>query len=329
MMDHLSIVIPIYNEQETLPELRRRVTDVIDRMTGPVEVLFVNDGSRDGSITLLRSFASEDPRLKVIDLSRNFGHQAAFYAGLCRASGDAVVLMDGDLQDPPEIIPDLVEEWRRGYDVVYAVRSNRKENVIKRVAYRTYYRLLEKIAYIPIPVDSGDFSLMSRRVVDLLGSMPERNKFLRGLRSWVGFRQTGYVYERSARYAGEPKYTLLKLLRLALDGLISYSFIPLRVLYLAGMLISLASFGLGMLYFLQKLLTDRYIPQGFTTLAILVLFIGGVQLLAVGLVGEYVGRIYDEVKRRPEYVVSELIGFDSATGEPAAEVAAAGHDSPG
>src|SRR2546422_4727416 len=218
--------------------------------------------------------------------------------------------MDGDLQDPPEVIPQMVERWREGHEVVYAVRRKRKEGLLKRVAYAACYRLLQRIAYLKIPLDSGDFSLLDHRVAAVLRGMPERNKFLRGLRTWAGFRQTSLPYEREARYAGQTKYSIAKLVRLALDGIVSYSYVPLRVSYAFGLLVSGSSFVLATIYFLQKVLAGKYVPQGFTTLAILILFLGGVQLLSVALLGEYVGRIYDEVKRRPEFVERELIGFN-------------------
>jgi dolichol-phosphate mannosyltransferase len=305
-----SVVIPIYNEQENLPELERRLSQVLGKLEEPYEVIFVNDGSRDGSIEILKDFTGKDSRLKVIDLSRNFGHQAAFYAGMRRASGEAVILMDGDLQDPPEILPQLIQRWHQGYDVVYAVRQKRQEGLVKRALYAAYYRLLRRIAYVDIPLDAGDFALMSRRVILLLCDLPERNKFLRGLRSWVGFRQTYIVYDRDARYAGKTKYTPAKLWKLALDGLISYSYIPLRISYMFGFVVSLCSFLLAAFYFIQKLLLKHHIPQGFTTLAILILFLGGVQLISIGVLGEYLGRIYDEVKHRPEYIERHTIGFD-------------------
>lgn len=310
----LSVVVPLYNESEVLPELHRRLTDVLDGLDLASEVILVDDGSSDETTELVRGIARQDSRFKFLKLSRNFGHQAAFYAGLCHADGDVVVLMDGDLQDPPELIPDLVEDWRQGYDVVYAVRRSRKEGWLKRTAYQLYYRLLERIAYIPIPKDTGDFSLVSRRVASLICEMPERNKFLRGLRSWVGFRQKRHEYDRAARYAGETKYTFRKLLTLALDGLVAYSYVPLRIFYVAGGIVSIASFLLASVYFFQRIFTERYIPQGFTTLAILILFIGGIQLLALGLVGEYLGRIYDEVKRRPEFIVEEQVGLEEISG---------------
>lgn len=305
-----SIGIPIQNEQETIPELARRLRQVLDSIALRAEVIFVNDGSVDRSIDLLRELAAADERFRVIDLSRSFGHQAALYAALCRASGRALILMDGDLQDPPELIPQLLERWQQGFHVVHAVRRSRKEGLFKRAAYRLYYRLLKAVAYVPIPMDTGDFSLMDRRVVDLMRGMPERNKFLRGLKAWAGFSQTTVEYERAARYAGEVKYTLSKLARLGLDGLTSYSYVPLRLAFVAGAIVSIGSFGLAAVYFYQRLFTDQTIPRGFTTLAILILFLGAVQLLTIGVLGEYLGRIYDEVKRRPEFVERELIGFD-------------------
>jgi len=308
----LSVVIPIYDEEENLPELDRRLMAALEDIGESFEVIFVNDGSRDDSLRILRSMAARDARIRVIDFSRNFGHQAAFYAGLHRAEGQAVVLMDGDLQDPPETIGPMIEKWREGFEVVYAIRRNRKEGFLKRAAYSIFYRLLHRIAYIDIPMDAGDFALMDARVVRLLRGMRERNKFLRGLRSWVGFRQTGLECERSERYAGRPKYSVRRLVRLAFDGLIAYSYVPLRISLVLGLLVSAASFLLAAVYFFQRLFALSDIPKGFTTLAILILFLGGVQLLTIGLLGEYLGRIYDEVKRRPEYIERELLNFSDA-----------------
>src|SRR3989454_3490598 len=221
----LSVLVPVYNEQETLPELERRLGGVLDGLGLDCEVIAVNDGSADGTLALVRAWSGRDPRVRVIGFSRNFGHQAALYAALCRARGRAVVLMDGDLQDPPEVIPQMVERWREGHEVVYAVRRKRKEGLLKRVAYAAFYRLLQRIAYLKIPLDSGDFSLLDHRVAAVLRGMPERNRFLRGLRTWAGFRQTSLLYERDARYAGHTKYGLSKLFRLALDGIVSYSYV--------------------------------------------------------------------------------------------------------
>ena len=305
----LTVIVPVYNEEETLPELDRRLMAALTALRETFEVIYVNDGSRDRSFSILTSLAEGDARIRVIDFSRNFGHQAAFYAGLRRAEGRAVVLMDGDLQDPPEVIGDLVAKWREGYEVVYAIRKGRKEGVLKRAAYSMFYRLLRSIAYIEIPMDAGDFALMDERVVRELRGMRERNKFLRGLRSWVGFRQIGLPYDREERHAGRPKYSMRRLFRLAFDGLIAYSYVPLRIALVLGILVSTASFLLAVFYFAQRLISPENIPKGFTTLAILVLFLGGVQLLTIGLLGEYLGRIYDEVKRRPEYIERELLNF--------------------
>jgi glycosyltransferase involved in cell wall biosynthesis len=310
----LSVVVPIYNEVETLPEFECRLRRVLDGLPLSSEVILVNDGSQDASLDMLRCWSSRDSRVRVIDFSRNFGHQAALYAGLCRARGSAAVLMDGDLQDPPEVIAEMVRRWHEGYEVVYAVRRQRKEGLLKRLAYAAFYRLLHTVAYLKIPLDSGDFSLLDRRVVAVLREMPERNKFLRGLRTWAGFRQTSLPYERDARYAGHTKYSFAKLLRLAFDGIVSYSYVPLRLSYAFGLLVSGSSFALAVVYLGQRLFSQKYIPQGFTTIAILILFLGGVQLLSLGLVGEYIGRIYDEVKRRPEFVERELIGFNGGPG---------------
>ncbi len=308
----LSVVIPVYNEEETLEVLVERLTVALDGMGGPDElswqVIFVDDGSTDSSPELLQNFHRRDPRIACVTLSRNFGHQVAISCGLDYARGDAVIAMDGDLQDPPEVLPDLVARWREGYEVVYAVRQKRKENIVKRAAYRSFYWLLNKVSYLDIPLDSGDFSLMDRRVVDLLREMPERNRFVRGLRTWVGFRQTPYEYARGARYAGTSKYTLTRLLRLAFDGLVSYSFVPLRLVSNIGLVVSLSS--LGYLGYLTGAywFGDRAV-QGWTSTVSIVLFLGGVQLLALGIIGEYVGRVFDEVKRRPHYVISGVVGL--------------------
>lgn len=306
----LSVVIPIYNESENLPELSRRLLATLSTIGGDFEVILVDDGSRDHSLQLLRELAASNAHFKVVSFSRNFGHQAALYAGMKRSSGRAVVLMDGDLQDPPEVLPDLLKHWREGNDVVYAVRQKRKEGMFRRMAYASFYRILKAVSYIDIPLDSGDFSLMDRRVVEQLCRLPERNKFLRGLRTWVGFRQMSYTYERDARFAGDPKYTLSKLVRLALDGVFSYSYLPLRVAYAFGIVVSIVSFVLAVKYLFERLFSEAFVPQGFTTLAILILFLGGVQLISLGLIGEYVGRVYDEVKRRPEYIEREALGFN-------------------
>jgi glycosyltransferase involved in cell wall biosynthesis len=256
---------------------------------------------------MLRQMAEEDRRVVVVDLARNFGHQVAISAGLDHSRGGAVIIMDGDLQDPPEVLPEFVAKWREGYDVVYAIREQRKEGPLMRAAYALFYRALKRVASIDIPLDAGDFCIMDRRVVDLLNGMPERNRFVRGIRSWVGLSQTGLAYERHARHAGKPKYTFTRLLYLALDGMISFSYLPLRLISLAGLGVSLMSILIAIFYTVQKL-TVGLSPPGFATLVVAVFFLAGIQLITIGVIGEYVGRIFEEVKARPLYVVRRVWG---------------------
>jgi len=309
-----SVVIPIYNEEEIVQKLYDRLTAVLKATGADYEILLVNDGSSDSSLRKLEDLSNQDSALKILDLSRNFGHQVAFSAGLDHAAGEAVILMDGDLQDPPEILPDLIARWQEGFEVVYAVRNKRKEFFLKRLAYWAFYRMLRTLSDIEIPLDSGDFSLLDRKVVDQLKAMPERNRFIRGLRTWIGFKQTGLVYERSERYAGKAKYTLSKLFRLALDGLISFSFVPLKLAMHLGFAITFLAF-IGMIvYFVKFFIEDD--PPGFPTLIITILFMGGIQLLTMGVLGEYVGRIHEEVKSRPLYIVKQKLGFRDGNADP-------------
>jgi dolichol-phosphate mannosyltransferase len=243
----------------------------------------------------------------VIELARNFGHQVAISAGLDHARGAGVIIMDADLQDPPEVLPEFIAKWREGHDVVYAIREQRKEGALKRATYAAFYRLLQRVAQIEIPLDAGDFCIMDRRVVDLLNGMPERNRFVRGIRSWVGLSQVGLPYARQARHAGHPKYTFSRLIYLALDGLVSFSFLPLRVITLMGFAVSAVSILLAIAYTIQKI-TIGLSPPGFATLTVALFFLSGIQLVTIGVIGEYVGRIFDEVKRRPLYVVNQRIG---------------------
>ncbi len=307
----LSVVIPIYNEEATLPELYRRLTHVLSQnLTELVyEMIFVNDGSTDASIQVLMRLHADDPAVKVINLSRNFGHQAAITAGLEYVKGEAVVCMDGDLQDPPEIIPALLARWRDGNDVVYAVRRVRKEGFIKRACYATFYRLLRSFSKVSIPLDVGDFALMDRRVVDCLNNLPERSRFIRGLRTWIGFRQTGVEYEREKRFAGTTKYTWAKLIKLAVNGLLSFSAIPLRIATAFGFMISFFSLLAIIVVLYFKLFTEEAIP-GWAATVIPILFLGGIQLLSVGILGEYIAQIFDEVKQRPVYLVNDILDSD-------------------
>lgn len=301
----LSIVVPVYNEEGNLPLLYARLTAVLEAAEATYEIVFVDDGSRDGSVAFLQHLATEDDRVVVVELSRNFGHQTAVSAGLDHTRGDAVIIMDADLQDPPEVLPQFIAKWREGHDVVYAVRGQRKEHWLKRAAYASFYRLLQRVAHIEIPLDSGDFCIMDRRVVNLLTEMPERNRFVRGIRSWVGLNQVGLVYERHARHADKSKYSLRRLIYLALDGLVSFSFVPLRIISLVGLSVSLVSIVLAIFYTIKKL-TSGLSPPGFATLVVALFFLAGVQLITIGVIGEYVGRIFEEVKQRPLYVVRRV-----------------------
>ena len=306
----ISVVIPMLNEEANLPTLYQRLTEVLTSLSGSYEIVLVDDGSTDGTRAEVLRLREQDPHIKYIRLARNFGHQAALTAGLAHARGRAVIAMDADLQDPPEVIKDLLARWEEGFDVVYAIRRHRKESVPKRFAYALFYRLLHRVAAVDIPLDAGDFCLMDRRVVDQLNALPERNRFLRGLRTWVGFRQTGIEYERQVRHAGSTQYGFWKLVRLAVDGLVSFSYIPLRVASSVGFVVSLGSLMVGLYYLILRLAGHRE-PAGFAGIIISVLFLGGVQLITIGIMGEYVGRIFDEVKDRPVYIVSEMEGIES------------------
>jgi glycosyltransferase involved in cell wall biosynthesis len=302
----LSVVIPVYEEEANLPVLYQRLIAVLEEVEPSFELIFVDDGSRDRSGEVMRSLSEQDERLTIIELARNFGHQVAISAGLDYAQGDAVIIMDADLQDPPEVLPQFIDKWREGHEVVYAIRAQRQENPLKQLAYATFYRILQRIANIEIPLDAGDFCIMDRRVVDILVNMPERNRFVRGIRSWVGLDQVGLVYERHARYSGKPKFTFSRLFYLALDGLVSFSYIPLRTISMLGFAVSILSILMAMVYVIQKL-TVGLGPSGFATIIVAILFLAGIQLITMGVIGEYVGRIFEEVKRRPLYVVRRVV----------------------
>ncbi len=309
MRSQVSVVFPVYNEMENLDTLVSRVYPVLNSATnGSFEVVFVDDGSRDGSGKLLDALSERDGRYKVIHFSRNFGHQAALQAGLDAARGSAVVLMDSDLQDPPELISRFIEKWREGYEVVYAIRRKRKESIWKRAAYAIFYRTMRFIAEIDAPLNAGDFCLMDRRVVQTLVALRERNRFLRGLRSWVGFKQIGIEYERDARNAGEPKYTFRKLVGLALSGYIGFSSLPLRLAAWLGLWSATAGFVLTLWVIISKFVVP-HVPQGWASTIAVILFIGGVQMIMLGVIGEYLGRVYDEVRQRPLYIISSCAGF--------------------
>ena len=302
----LSVAIPLHNEESVLPELLRRSLAVLDALPGgPHELLFVDDGSTDRSVSLVEIAAQRDPRIVLITLSRNFGHQAALSCALDHVTGDAVIVMDGDLQDIPEAIPQLVSTFQQGYDVVYAQRTGRKEAWPLRLAYFIFYRLMAKLSDISLPLDTGDFGLMSRRVVDEIRRMPEHHRYLRGLRSWVGYRQIGIPVERSERHSGTSKYGLFRLMKLAADGLFAFSIVPIRAAALLGGAATVLSFLFGLYALVEKIIFSRS-PQGFTALLLLITFLSGILLFFLGVIGEYVGRIYEETKRRPIYIVSQI-----------------------
>jgi dolichol-phosphate mannosyltransferase len=309
-MPELSIIIPVYNEQETIPELVRRLLKTAALLDISCEMLFVDDGSTDQTPALLHEYAAKDTRLKIISFSRNFGHQAAVSVGLTYARGKAIAVMDGDLQDPPEFLTSLYARYQEGNDVVYAIRTSRKEGLIRRCAYFLFYRIARATGDgVALPLDAGDFSLMSRRVVDQINRFPERGRYVRGLRSWVGFRQIGLPYERDERHDGISKYSIFKLFRLAYDCFFGFTRLPLLIINVLGFIFSLLSC-LGIVaIFALRLFTKAYIP-GFASTAILILFAGGIQLFMLGIVGEYIKRIYDETRRRPLYIVDKKINFD-------------------
>ena len=305
-----SFVIPVYNEEKTILELYRRVGAVMDQLDESVELILVNDGSRDRSLQLMRDLHQKDPRICYLSLARNFGHQIAVTAGLNFARGQVIVILDADLQDPPEVIPDMIEKWRQGYKVVYAQRTQRrKEGWFKRFTAYWFYRLLKHLADVDIPIDTGDFCLLDRQVMDVLNSMPERNRYIRGLRSWVGFQQTSIRFERDPRFAGEVKYTFGKSLALAVNGLVSFSKVPLRLSTYVGLLAAVAAILMALLVLYWRLFVPHSPLTGFTIILVAIFFLGAVQLVSIGILGEYVGRIYEEVKGRPLYTLAEVGGF--------------------
>ena len=310
----LSVVVPCFDEEAVVRETHSRLTAVLGEVPDlDFELVYVDDGSHDTTLDILRLLQAEDARVRVIGLSRNFGHEIATSAGLAEASGDAVAVIDADLQDPPEVLLQMLERWREGVDVAYGVRSAREgETIFRRWTAAAFYRLLDRLADVSIPLDTGDFRLMDRKVVDAFLAMPERSRFVRGMVAWVGFRQEPIRYRRAARAAGETKYSPGKLLRLAVDSIVSFSLVPLRLAVWLGFFAAALAL-LGVAYgFAVRLITNTWIP-GWAALFVAILFLGGVQLMLIGVLGEYVGRIYGEVKRRPLYFVKERLGFPSAT----------------
>lgn len=307
-----SIVTPVYNEEKVLPELYRRVQAVMEQTAEPWELVLVDDGSRDRSADIIAELHQQDERVRGIILSRNFTFQIAVTAGLEHATGDAVILIDADLQDPPEVILEMIEKWRQGYDVVYGVRTAREgETWFKKVTAKIFYRLIDRITGIRIPKDTGDFRLMDRKVVDALLHMPEHNRFLRGMITWVGYRQTGVYYQRQARFAGETKFTVRRMTRFALDAITSFSYFPLQLATFLGFIIAvIAALAIVVVIILRLFAQQALLGQATTLVA--VLFLGGVQLICLGIIGEYLGRIYDEVRNRPLYLTERKYGYDES-----------------
>ena len=307
----LSVVIPCFNEEAVLEETHQRLTSVLEQLEHiSFELIYVDDGSRDQTAKLLHELQASDARVRAILLSRNFGHQVAVTAGLEHATGDAVVIIDADLQDPPEVILEMVARWRDGYHVVYGMRTEREgETAFKLWTAKIFYRLLNRVSKIKIPLDVGDFRLMDRQVVEALLLMPERDRFLRGMVSWVGFRQVAVLYHRAPRFAGESKYPLLKMLRFAVDGVLSFSFAPLRMAIWMGFMAMALAIG-GIIWAVFERFTSNNWVRGWASTFVAILFLGGVQLISLGIIGEYIGRIYGEVKQRPLYLVQERLGFE-------------------
>jgi polyisoprenyl-phosphate glycosyltransferase len=306
-----SLVIPAYNEEGVVQELATRLRALMDALDGAAEAVIVDDGSSDRTYELLVAIARADARFKLVRLSRNFGHQTALTAGVDVTSGNAVIVLDADLQDPPEVVLELAAKWREGYDVVYAIRDVRAgETWFKRQTAEWFYRAFNRISEVKVPLDVGDFRLVDRRALDVFARMRESNRFIRGMFSWIGLRQTGVLYKRDERFAGETKYPLTKMLRFATTGLISFSPAPLRFALRVGFLVSFVSFGLGIWSLFVKI-TGFYEVPGWTSIVVVVTFIGGIQLIMLGVIGEYIGDIHAEVKQRPLYVVGELANFDA------------------
>ncbi|MFN2601804.1 MAG: glycosyltransferase family 2 protein [Gemmatimonadaceae bacterium] len=310
MPDTLSVVVPTFNEEAVIEPLHSRLLQVLGAAGESFEVIFVNDGSTDRSPEMIDSICRSDPRFKAIHFSRNFGHQAAVTAGLHSSTGDCVAVIDADLQDPPEMIIEMMKKWREGYEVVYAQKRSRMgDSAVRRNVYKLYYRILGKLTKVEVPPDTGDFCLMDRKIVDLLNEMPERNRYVRGLRAWLGFRQTAILFDRPPRYAGETKYPFSAMIGLAVDGILALSKAPLRLAMYMGFFVSLASFLLGVFFAIQQLTGTAHAARGWASTIVVVLFLGGVQLICIGVIGEFIGRIYDEVKQRPLYIVSRSTGF--------------------
>jgi polyisoprenyl-phosphate glycosyltransferase len=315
----LSLVVPCYNEEAVIRATYDHICEALGNNEFRLQIVFVNDGSEDGTERILEEISVSDPRVKIVTLARNFGHQPAVSAGLANADGDAVAVIDADLQDPPRVILEMVERWREGFDVVYGIRTQRKEGIWKRWCYSAFYRIFRWLSDIDAPLDAGDFSLIDKQVLLQVNSLPEKNRFFRGLRVWVGFKQIGVSYERQRRAGGVTKYPILRLLRLAADGVFNFSTVPLTIVFTLGLFMSLISITVASALFIARIFDIPWLgghlreAQGFTTIILTVLLIGGIQLICTGILGEYIGRIYQEVKSRPSYIVRQSQSHEAAS----------------
>jgi glycosyltransferase involved in cell wall biosynthesis len=299
----LSIVVPSYNEEEVLTEFHKRISEVLDSISIDAEIIYVNDGSNDNSLTIMRSLRESDPRIAIVDLSRNFGKEIAMTAGLDHASGDAVVIIDADLQHPPELIPEMLKKWMEGYDIVYATMVSRVgENVIKRVAKHAYYRLVRSISSVNIPENAGDYRLLSRRALNSVKQLREKHRFMKGLFSWIGYPQISIPYQPDRRHAGRTKWSFLDLWNLAIEGITSFTIIPLKIATYLGVLTAFVAFAYAGYIIFKKLIFGEPVP-GFPSLMVMILFLGGIQLITIGIIGEYLGRVFIETKQRPLYIL--------------------------
>lgn len=302
----ISVVVPVYNEKEVLPDFHERITQVLDHLSLDSEIIYVNDGSQDNTLSILNKIREQDMRVAIVDLSRNFGKEIAMTAGLHKAEGDAVVVIDADLQDPPELIPQLIDEWQNGYDVIYAKRAKREgESAFKKLTAHLFYRLMGAIGQIKIPEDTGDYRLLSRRAVDALNTLNEHHRFMKGLFTWIGYRQKAIMYERDPRHAGESKWNYWHLWNFAIEGITSYSSAPLKLASYLGLLTALGAFSYGLFIVVRTMLYGDPV-QGYPSMIVIILFLGGVQLMSIGVLGEYVGRIFTETKQRPLYFVNHF-----------------------
>lgn len=305
-MKKVSAVVACYNEEKHIKEMHERLTDSFKKAGVEGQIVFVENGSVDESLVLLKKIASQDPRVTVVVMARNFGSQGAFTAGMDYADGDAVILMDGDLQDPPELIPELVEKWHEGYEVVYGFRERRKGSLSRRIAYKIFYRLFKKLSYIDIPLDAGDFGLMDKKVADVVRAMPERNRYLRGLRAWAGFRSVGVPYTRFDRKYGETTNSFLDNVRWAMLAIFSFSYKPLEWISALSFFVTGIA-GVSILFYIFSYFFSGSAPQGFSTLIVVVLFMGSIQLLCLSIIGQYLGRMFEEVKQRPRYIIRNVL----------------------